>query len=104
MSYSVGQVADLAGVTVRTLHHYEQIGLLTPSERTAAGYRLYAARDLDRLSQILFYRELGFPLEEISTLLDDPASNADFSAIQHLVGQFGRIIGVDPRLTACRDC
>ncbi len=70
-TYSVGEVARLAGVTVRTLHHYGEIGLLAPSGRTDAGYRRYAAADLDRLSRILFYRELGFPLDRIATLLDD---------------------------------
>ncbi|MFF4044488.1 MerR family transcriptional regulator [Streptomyces sp. NPDC001816] len=72
MSYSVGQVAGFAGVTVRTLHHYDEIGLLVPSERTHAGHRRYGDADLDRLQQILFYRELGFPLDEVAALLDDP--------------------------------
>ncbi|POX55707.1 MerR family transcriptional regulator [Streptomyces sp. Ru71] len=72
MSYSVGQVAGFAGVTVRTLHHYDAIGLLVPSERSHAGHRRYNDADLDRLQQILFYRELGFPLEEVAALLDDP--------------------------------
>ena len=72
---NVGEVAALAGVTVRTLHHYDRIGLLSPSDRTAAGYRRYAPADLDRLHQVLVYRELGFPLEEVATLLDDPAAD-----------------------------
>ncbi|MFE1173418.1 MerR family transcriptional regulator [Streptomyces sp. NPDC058773] len=72
MSYSVGQVATLAGVTVRTLHHYDEIGLLQPGERNHAGHRRYGDDDLDRLQQILFYRELGFPLDEVAALLDDP--------------------------------
>jgi DNA-binding transcriptional MerR regulator len=72
---NVGEVAALAGVTVRTLHHYDRIGLLSPSERTPAGYRRYTPSDLDRLQQVLVYRELGFPLEEIATLLDDPAAD-----------------------------
>jgi MerR family transcriptional regulator, thiopeptide resistance regulator len=72
---NVGEVAALAGVTVRTLHHYDRIGLLSPSERTAAGYRRYTPSDLDRLHQVLVYRELGFPLEEIATLLDDPGAD-----------------------------
>ncbi|MFF9116723.1 MerR family transcriptional regulator [Streptomyces massasporeus] len=72
MNYSVGQVAGFAGVTVRTLHHYDAIGLLVPSERSHAGHRRYSDADLDRLQQILFYRELGFPLEEVAALLDDP--------------------------------
>jgi DNA-binding transcriptional MerR regulator len=74
-SVNVGEVAALAGVTVRTLHHYDRIGLLSPSERTPAGYRRYTASDLDRLHQVLVYRELGFPLEEVATLLDDPAAD-----------------------------
>lgn len=72
-SHSVGTVARLAGVTIRTLHHYGEIGLLTPSGRTSAGYRQYSDADLDRLSRILFYRELGFSLDDIATMLDDPA-------------------------------
>ncbi|MEV4099411.1 MerR family transcriptional regulator [Nonomuraea sp. NPDC049649] len=75
MSLSVGQVARLAGVTVRTLHHYDEIGLLIPGERTRAGYRRYTDEDLARLQQILLYRELGFPLEEIAAILDDPAAD-----------------------------
>ncbi|MGY1821944.1 MerR family transcriptional regulator [Geodermatophilus sp. SYSU D00079] len=72
---NVGEVAALAGVTVRTLHHYDRIGLLSPSGRTAAGYRRYSPADLDRLHQVLLYRELGFPLEEVATLLDDPSAD-----------------------------
>ncbi|MDN0198052.1 MerR family transcriptional regulator [Streptomyces sp. S.PNR 29] len=75
MSYSVGQVAGFAGVTVRTLHHYDDIGLLVPSERSHAGHRRYSDADLDRLQQILFYRELGFPLDEVAVLLDDPEAD-----------------------------
>ncbi|MFE6776898.1 MerR family transcriptional regulator [Streptomyces sp. NPDC057702] len=76
MSYSVGQVAGFAGVTVRTLHHYDKAGLLTPSERSPAGYRLYSDADLARLQQILFYRELGFSLDEIGAILQDPTAHA----------------------------
>lgn len=75
-SHSVGQVAALAGVTVRTLHHYDEIGLLSPTERSPGGYRLYGDADLERLRQILYYRELGFPLDEITTILADPRSDA----------------------------
>jgi DNA-binding transcriptional MerR regulator len=76
MAHTVGKVADLAGVTVRTLHHYDEIGLLSPSERSSTGYRRYDDRDLERLQQILYYRELGFSLEEIATILDDPKSDS----------------------------
>lgn len=71
-SYPVGQVAAFAGVTVRTLHHYDEIGLLSPGGRSHAGHRRYDDADLDRLQRILFYRELGFPLDEVAVLLDDP--------------------------------
>lgn len=74
---NVGEVAALAGVTVRALHHYDRIGLLSPSGRTAAGYRQYSPADLDRLHQVLLYRELGFPLEEVARLLDDPSTDPE---------------------------
>lgn len=80
MGYSVGQVAAFAGVTVRTLHHYDKAGLLSPSDRSHAGYRLYGDADLVRLQQILFYRELGFSLDEIAAILKDPQANA----LEHL--------------------
>lgn len=80
MSYSVGQVAAFAGVTVRTLHHYDKAGLLSPSDRSHAGYRLYSDADLVRLQQILFYRELGSSLDEIAVILKDPHSNV----VEHL--------------------
>lgn len=67
---TVGQAAETFGVTVRTLHHYDEVGLLHPSERTRAGYRLYTSGDLERLSTIVVYRRLGFSLEEIGELLD----------------------------------
>ncbi|MGE7436509.1 MerR family transcriptional regulator [Kitasatospora sp. NPDC001175] len=75
MSYSVGQVAGFAGVTVRTLHYYDRAGLLSPGDRSPAGYRLYSDADLGRLQQILFYRELGFSLEEIGSILQDPRAD-----------------------------
>jgi DNA-binding transcriptional MerR regulator len=76
VSYSVGQVAALAHLTVRALHHYDEIGLLSPSDRSAAGYRLYSDADLERLQQILFYRELGFPLKQVAAILNGGATDA----------------------------
>ncbi|QIZ35171.1 MerR family transcriptional regulator [Saccharopolyspora sp. ASAGF58] len=76
MGYSVGEAARLAGVTVRTLHHYDEVGLLTPSGRTAAGYRSYSDADLDRLRRILFYRELDLGLDDIASILADGDANA----------------------------
>jgi DNA-binding transcriptional MerR regulator len=72
-SYTVGEVARMTRVSVRALHHYDEIGLLRPSGRSAAGYRHYATTDLARLRQIMSFKLLGFPLEEIRLLLDDPA-------------------------------
>jgi len=69
---TVGEVAELAGLTVRTLRHYDEIGLVTPSERTAAGYRLYGNREVEQLQEVLFFRKLGFGLEEIKTIVDRP--------------------------------
>jgi DNA-binding transcriptional MerR regulator len=70
---NIGEVAAAAGVTVRTLHHWDAVGLLVASGRTSSGYRSYDDRDLARLQQVLTYRELGFGLEEIRALLDDPS-------------------------------
>ncbi|MET7832092.1 MerR family transcriptional regulator [Micromonospora sediminicola] len=94
MAYTVGQVARAARVTVRTLHHYDEIGLLRPSGRTPAGYRRYDDRDLDRLQLIRYYRELGFPLDEIAEILDDPTADpAAHLRRQHelLSGRIGKL-------------
>lgn len=99
MSYSVGQVATLAGVTIRTLHHYDEVGLLSPGGRSTAGYRIYEASDLERLQRILFYRELGFTLEEISTIVDDPRTDA----LGHLRRQRGLLTERIKRLSAMVD-
>ena len=69
MAHTVGDVARMAGVTVRTLHHYDDIGLLRPSGRSPAGYRLYEHHDLERLQELLFYRELGLGLDEIGRIV-----------------------------------
>ena len=94
MSYSISQVADLAGVTVRTLHHYDEIGLLSPGGRSAAGYRIYEEPDLERLQRILFYRELGFALVEIAAIVNNPHTDA----VGHLRRQRGLLTGKIERL------
>ena len=91
---SVGAVARLAGVTVRTLHHYDEIGLLRPTGRSEAGYRRYGDADLGRLQQILFYRELGFGLDEIGTLVRDGPTDA----LDHLRHQHGLLLDRIARL------
>ena len=72
-TYQVRDVSRIAGVSIRALHYYGEIGLLVPTTRTDAGYRLYTDRDLLRLQQILIGRELGLQLEDIRHALDDPA-------------------------------
>lgn len=79
-TYSVKKLAALAGVSVRTLHLYDRIGLLKPSARTTAGYRSYGEKELLKLQQILFYKELDFPLRAIADILDSP----DFDLVQAL--------------------
>lgn len=69
---TVGAVASLVGVSVRTLHHWDDIGLVHPSDRTPAGYRAYAAGDVERIHRVLVYQELGLSLTRIAALLDDP--------------------------------
>lgn len=71
MSYTVHEVAELSGVTIKTLYHYHKIGLLTPESVAENGYRFYGDNELKRLQQILFYRELDFSLENIKTALDN---------------------------------
>lgn len=69
-------MAELGGVSVRTLHHYDDIGLVRPSARTAAGYRAYSADDVERLREVLAYRRLGFGLREVAELVGDPSTDA----------------------------
>ena len=82
MRYTVKQLADLAGVTNRTLHYYDEIGLLRPATYGDNGYRYYGEQAVLRLQQILFYREMGFSLEQIKTIIDQP----DFDLLQALEG------------------
>jgi DNA-binding transcriptional MerR regulator len=73
--FAVGDVARIARVSVRTLHHYDTLGILRPAGREDNGYRWYVREDLERLQRILAYRELGFELAAIGELLDDPATD-----------------------------
>lgn len=69
---TVNEVSKLSGVSIRSLHHYDNIGLLPATEVTAAGYRLYDDRALERLQMILLFKELQFPLKDIKIILDNP--------------------------------
>ncbi len=91
---TVGAVATLTGVSVRTLHHYDHIGLVVPSVRTAAGYRGYTDADIERLHLVLVYRSVGLPLDEIRGLLDDPAADV----LAHLKRQHDLLLGHAERL------
>lgn len=73
MKMRVKEVADLVGISVRTLHHYDEIGLLSPEETTESGYRLYSEENLELLQQILFFKELGFPLKKIKEIINRPS-------------------------------
>lgn len=73
---TVGRAAALVGVSVKTLHHWDAVGLIRPSGRTPAGYRVYSGDDIARIHQVLVYRELGFPLAEIRRILDEPGTDA----------------------------
>ncbi len=83
---TVGEVAERFAITVRTLHHYDAIGLLTPSRRAASGYRVYTPADLTRLSQIIVYRRLELSLDEIARLLNEG------DEVSHLVRQRERVM------------
>jgi MerR family transcriptional regulator, thiopeptide resistance regulator len=91
---TVGEVARLASVTVRTLHHYDEIGLVRATGRTDAGHRLYADADLERLQTVLYYRRLGFRLEEIRTVMGAP----DFDRGRALHQQRGLLAAESDRL------
>ncbi len=83
MKYKVKEVADLAGVSVRTLHYYDEIGLLKPESVSPAGYRLYSERDLERLQQILFFTELGFSLSRTKSILERPDFDRKKALLSH---------------------
>ena len=97
-SYTVGQVARLAGVTVRTLHHYDEIGLLPPSGRAANGYRTYTRVDVARLQRILNWRELGFDLEQVAELVATDGSSG--AALEQLRRQHALLLTRIDRLQA----
>ncbi len=99
---TVGQVSARLGVTVRALHHWDDIGLAQPSLRTAAGYRLYTAGDLERLHRVVVYRELGLGLDRIRTVLDDTTTDV-LGALRAQRTQVAERIGRLQRLGAGLD-
>ncbi|KAA9300531.1 MULTISPECIES: MerR family transcriptional regulator [Aerococcus] len=81
---TVNEVSKLAGVTAKTLYHYDKIGLLKPSQYSEAGYRLYSDEDLERLQQILLFRELRFSLKEIKGIIDHPSFDKQLALDQQI--------------------
>jgi len=105
--WKVGELAEATGLTVRALHHYDEVGLLVPSERTSAGHRLYDEQDVRRLYRVLALRELGLGLDEIASLLDDDRRRAAMAVASRrraeaefsydvLAARLARVLSVDP--------
>ena len=82
--FTVKETSDLAGVSIRTLHYYDKIGILSPSEKNSSGYRFYDQKTIERLRTILFFRELEFSLEEIKKILDDPGFSPEKAIEQQI--------------------
>ena len=83
MAMKVKELADLVGISVRTLHYYDEIGLLSPQKSTDSGYRLYSNDDLEILQQILFFRKLDFPLKEIKQIISSSSFDKQEALIKH---------------------
>ncbi|KHF34438.1 HTH-type transcriptional activator mta [Paenibacillus sp. P1XP2] len=73
MEYTIQKLGRLAGISTRTLRYYDEIGILKPARINSSGYRIYGGDEVNRLQQILFYRELGFQLEDIKAIMDSPS-------------------------------
>ncbi|MCL2566142.1 MAG: MerR family transcriptional regulator [Defluviitaleaceae bacterium] len=84
MEYSINKLAKMSGVSTRTLRYYDEINLLKPSRIASSGYRIYDSGEVDKLQQILFYRELDFPLENIRKILSAPDFDINQAFISHL--------------------
>jgi DNA-binding transcriptional MerR regulator len=84
MEYSINRLAKMSGVSTRTLRYYDEIGLLKPAKTAPSGYRVYEAEQVDALQQILLFRELGFPLAQIKTLLTSAGFERELAFIDHL--------------------
>ena len=103
MEYTVQQLSDLSGVSPRTLRYYHQIGLLSPAYVGDNGYRYYGRAQVDRLQQILFYRELGLPLEKIGAILEDPAFDRVRALRDHLQALTARRDRLDQLIRTLRN-
>lgn len=83
MEYTIQKLARLAGISTRTLRYYDEIGILKPARMSSSGYRIYGQAEVDRLQQILFYRELDFSLEQIKSIVTEPGFDAAQALIEH---------------------
>jgi len=83
MEYTIKQIAEMSGISTRTLRYYDQIDLLKPAKLSGTGYRLYGEEEIDRLQQILLYRSLGMKLKQIQLILDDPEFNTLTALEEH---------------------
>lgn len=108
---TVKEISNITGISVRTLHYYDEIGLLKPTDKSDAGYRLYDDKALERLQQILFFREFDIPLKEIKAVMDNPALDrnhilrvqrkmltAKMEHMEHLVASIDTILKGDNRM------
>jgi DNA-binding transcriptional MerR regulator len=84
MEYTINKLAKLAGVSTRTLRYYDELGLLSPIQMSSNGYRIYGQKEIDRLQQILFYRELGVPLDEIKKIMSNKNFDREAALQNHL--------------------
>ena len=90
MEYTINKLAQMSGISTRTLRYYDQIGLLCPKRMSTNGYRIYGQNEVDLLQQILFYRELGVPLEEIGQILNAPDYDREKALSEHLLALLQR--------------
>lgn len=110
MAYTIKQVSEASGATIRALQHYDRIGLLRPASRSSSGYRLYQDEDLLKLQQLLLLKSMGFGLKDIACMLSDAATDREAALRRHRgmligkLGQMNRLIGlVDRSLEAIRE-
>lgn len=83
MEYTVKKLANLSGISTRTLRYYDELELLKPARKNSSGYRLYGESEVDKLQQILFYRELGLELEQIKHIVNDPKFDSAHALVEH---------------------
>lgn len=108
---TVKEISNITGISVRTLHYYDEIGLLKPTDKSDAGYRLYDDKALERLQQILFFREFDIPLKDIKAVMDNPALDRNYilrmqrkmltakmERLEHLVASIDDILKGDNRM------